>query len=142
MKVINRYPEIDIEWLVFGKGAMYKPQNKLSESNNAPIDSESMSDNESHSQAPIIPNLFNSINDDESTPSEPELSSITESKTNEDIITSEEPIKSEEAFSTEIQEQQKIEQISSIRSINNSSKRIVKLILLYSDNSFVEYHPN
>ncbi|MBP5548123.1 MAG: helix-turn-helix transcriptional regulator [Bacteroidales bacterium] len=114
MKVINRYPEIDIKWLILGEGEMYtsvsSPQQRMP-----------------------VPDLF-SLSE-----SEPEViveENPVESATPADEVV-EEPQKEEK-----IVEECKVEERNNAEcQVVQSEKRIQKILIIYDDQTFSMIYP-
>jgi len=140
-KILKRYPDINSEWILFGKGSMYK------ESIGKP------EQNRNIKNISMQPDLFNF--------DEPEQVEMQPIKTDElhedikyenlnkeknakfeDIIPEIQLIKEEispEKIETKTEQKQKIEEKP--KEIKTSQKTIEKIVIFYSDKTFREYFP-
>lgn len=138
MKVIRRYPEIDIHWLMFGKGEMYESQ--PIHLHPLPVDP----------QPEVEPDLFSQMELPEPKP-EPKAEPKPEPKQEPAPEPAPEPTPTpaiynnvEEPQEPLMPENPKIESVpatSPEMAIPARQKRIVKMIVLYDDKSFSEYYP-
>jgi transcriptional regulator with XRE-family HTH domain len=113
MKIKETYPEFNLEWLILGKGPAtgVLPTKEV--------------------KPPFVPDLF------------AQEAAATKATPDEMVIASGEPImvKSEEAIPYEIQHTKKAPS-SSEEALNIAqSKKIIRLITLYEDNTFDSYEP-
>ncbi len=106
-KILNRFPGISAEWLLQGKGKMYKYQNE-----EQPISTANRSSQ---------PDLFSN--------SQPLHEGKPLSNENKASHAASEPVN-------------KLSDESPIPYASSAGKRVEKVIILYSDQSFTEYRPN
>lgn len=106
-KILNRFPGISAEWLLQGKGKMYKYQN----------------------EEQSIPTANSS--------SQPDLFSNSQPRHEE------KPLNNENIASQAVSEPvNKLSDESPLQYASSVGKRVEKVIILYSDQSFTEYRPN
>ena len=147
MKVVNRYPEIDIKWLTLGVGQMYAPTYAAAPAA-PPVVHETVGGQASlfEEVAPVHPYeeteevpMADAVSAEEVAPVVPPAA-----------VTApvEEPaakVADEAAPEVEVQrdENRKFESVKTVASVqhNVEGKRIVKMIILYDDHSFSEYYP-
>lgn len=141
-KILISYPEVNIEWLLFGKGQLFKGNETAVNSNidegfsvnsiaiSGPVDLFS----ELH---PVQPQEFRKEND---LISNPELN---QSINNPDTKTqSEFPENNRIERNIEKQiEKSPLQPEVETRQYNNSTKSLVKIVEFYADNTFKEYFP-
>jgi transcriptional regulator with XRE-family HTH domain len=151
MKVVNRYPEIDIKWLTLGEGEMYvssysMPVVQPASTVQTPL--------ESHRVQPVESEA-DDVRQEFVAPSEPDLFSLTEPEVvDEQVAKSEIDVEKNEVVDQQPQEQLPEErpQVDENRvkvpdsllvaeKPNCRKKRIVKVVILYDDHSFSEYYP-
>ncbi len=144
LKILNRFPELSTDWLLFGKGIMYKNQEPatLSELHKK----EEARESTAISNSPMF-DLFSDFSVSES-------EKPTEKQINAPIFeaplpasTPQKEIQVEGIQHTIIQENTKTEcpeikiENSNEISEQKKEKRIVKFIVLYNDRTFAEYFP-
>ncbi len=134
MKVINRYPEIDINWLMFGKGEMMSPY--IPNVHSSQVMSETSSaDVKSSEQQTLFPEL--------------DLFSEIEKKSDDDDQKHQGSVDiAHQTTSSEVVKGQRDENgvFYNVKTIdlenkNVERKKIAKVVILYSDHSFSEYYP-
>lgn len=143
LKVIRRYPEIDANWLLLGKGEMYAAEavERPSQSSYIPhMSSETVVEESKPAAAvPYVPSLFD---DEESAAVEPEVKSYDEESHSGPSVAAE-PVRREVpadepryAPSYVAVPAEQVQQQSDV-----STPRVVRMLLIYSDNTFSEYQP-
>lgn len=162
MKVINRYPEIDIKWLTLGEGEMYsttvpvhsnKPYSQtdlFSIVEDEPSAIEDASDEppavpapEEQEQETEIDDSFITPDNDEqeaeeiSTPAEPTRGPVSVAAS---VPAPETPSVPAQAPANDPL-QPASDDASAAEHGNNNRKKIVKLVILYDDHTFAEYFP-
>lgn len=143
-KILNRFPNINSEWLILGQGPMSRQETHsqmptlfgFEEENNSISDSYISNNNKNY-----VPNISsNEKNDEKSVSKTPD---IPVSQKNVAIKSSDRfPVESDEANNA-ISEQTKIKQEGRVGMSDNTSrfvdKKVTKIILYYSDNTFQEF---
>lgn len=143
LKVIRRYPEIDANWLLLGKGEMYAVEaveRPLQSSDMPHVSSETVAEESKPASAvPYAPSLFD---DAESAVVEPEVKPYGEESSTEPSVAAE-PVRREVpadepryAPSYVAVPAEKVQQRA-----DTDSPRVVRMLLIYSDNTFSEYQP-
>lgn len=159
MKVINRYPEIDIKWLTLGEGEMYsttvsvpRKEPSLQPDLFSDVEAEQLASEDGGDDTPTMP-----------TTEEPEQcveiddSPTTTEQEAEQVCTPTEPRCDSvpAAASVPAPENSQVSKptpaVESLHSANNvapdaahankTRKKIVKLVILYDDHTFAEYYP-
>lgn len=127
-KIHEAYPSLSVLWLMFGEGDMLVDSNiKISEPQSSPIID--FGDNEQSNSEGIIPSLNFDNPDDENS---------SDNFTDENII----PKSEISTFSpTNTTSKQSTEAKTSISFNTNASKKIVNILVFYSDNSFESFTP-
>ncbi|MBP6429383.1 MAG: helix-turn-helix domain-containing protein [Bacteroidales bacterium] len=151
-KILNRFPEIDSNWLVLGKGSLVvkseeksekiennetsKPSNNLFEQDSNDLFSDNQSNNSSKGDKNTIDELQRKIEILEKRSAEKETqSTILENNViNRDIDVAREKVEVKNREDERVDIIQKAD--SSLNS--NSNKHIKKVIIFYSDNSYEE----
>lgn len=151
-KILNRFPEIDSNWLVLGKGSLVvkseekseeiennetsKPSNNLFEQDSNDLFSDNQSNNSSKGDKNTIDELQRKIEILEKRSAEKETqSTILENNViNRDIDVAREKVEVKNREDDRVDIIQKAD--SSLNS--NSNKHIKKVIIFYSDNSYEE----
>lgn len=156
MKVINRYPEIDIKWLMFGEGEMYAPsivpKPAVPAAPKPQVESSPSSVPSSVSHSDAMPDLFSSVDET--------LGFITEEKqesTSDESVPALESQNTETLFSSPVQleniqktvsepqvDEKRLNDVAPIVGLENSNvvkKKILKVVILYEDHSFSEFSP-
>lgn len=151
-KILNRFPEIDSNWLVLGKGSLVvkseeksekiennetsKPSNNLFEQDSNDLFSDNQSNNSSKGDKNTIDELQRKIEILEKRSAEKETqSTILENNViNRDIDVAREKVEVKNREDERVDIIQKTD--SSLNS--NSNKHIKKVIIFYSDNSYEE----
>ena len=136
-KVIRRYPEIDANWLLLGKGQMYGELGIKNEEF-APLRSQAVS--------PLEPGR--GMRNEESL-SEPTLFSVPEASPSPapaytpalEPTPEPEPIPEPMEECEEVCEQEKEELKNEPASIKNDGRRLLKILFFYDDHTFEEYRP-
>lgn len=152
-RVIKRYPEVSIKWIMFGEGAMMNPY---------PVN-EDPKLNQQGSAKPLMIELF-----PPEVESEPENQIVEEDKINESVPDKSDNVRvtkdintiddasqknnkhegsqnaSQEAVNGQSQPQQNasVAVESNIKIESGSKKEIKRIIIFYTDRSFVEYSPS
>lgn len=113
LKVLKTYPEIDADWLLFGKGQMINlPQSKE--------EIPTMLKEETIKKASVQPDLFAQVID------EPSISKVKADKT-ESVVTSDPiPEKVKEVIRQEI---------------TDKTEKIEKIVIFFENNTFKDYFP-
>jgi transcriptional regulator with XRE-family HTH domain len=142
-KILKRYPEINADWILFGKGSMYKGMNDKSEVEDNEIKKQKMqADLFSFNDEEELPDLkpintmnitddteYKNLNEEKQTQLDNNISdyqNITEEKQVEKI--------------DEKIEEKIIEEIKPLKKIKRD-KEIEKILVFYTDNTFKEYFP-
>lgn len=124
-KVIRRYPEIDANWLLLGKGQMYA---------SGAIESPAVSE-----PTLFVPPVSSSV--PVHTPvSEPELAHEPMEEAREEIIEVKK-IQDLPDFANAECEQEKVEEKVEPAPVFNKGRRLVKILFFYDDRTFEEYSP-
>lgn len=147
MKVVNRYPEIDIKWLTLGVGQMYAPTYAAAPQA-PPVVHETVGGQASlfEEVAPVHPYeeteevpMADAVSAEEVAPVVPPAAVTAPVEVPAGAATD------EAAPEVEVQrdENRKFESVKTVASVqhNVEGKRIVKMIILYDDHSFSEYYP-
>lgn len=131
-KILIRYPEVNMEWLMFGKGPLFKENeslgDKLAETDREITNTSSVLDLFSSTDSDFTPSTTNNPqgNINKRVPQYNEKPfELIENKLN----TSERSVKSGVSNS------------NPHNSLNVQSKKIVKIVEFYADNTFSEYFP-
>ncbi len=140
-KILFRYPDVNMDWLMFGKGPIFKEADMAPNS----VSDEASRQFSIHNSPPV--DLFSEINPNRS------LDFRTENKLsaerNSDEILLHDDMPKESSFSVKENKEQildisagKLENVS-VSSVpkNNLTKSIVKIVEFYSDNTYKEYFP-
>ena len=134
-KVIRRYPEIDANWLLLGKGQMYGQlgiRNEESVIRNQGFSSEPTLF--SIPEAPPSPApIANSIPEPDSTP-EPMEEEREENRKAENLQDLQDFVSAE-------REQEKEQEKKEPAPISTDKRRLVKILFFYEDHTFEEYRP-
>ncbi len=116
LKVLKTYPEIDADWLLFGKGQMINlPQSKE--------EIPTMLKEETIKKASVQPDLFAQVID------EPSISKVKASRAEKS-----EPIVSSVSIPEKVKEVIRQE-------ITDKTEKIEKIVVFYENNTFKEYFP-
>jgi transcriptional regulator with XRE-family HTH domain len=140
-KILFRYPEVNMEWLMFGKGPIFKGATTATNTN----DDVGLNTVSPQNTPPV--DLFSGLNTD----SRPDFRSVNElsgeadtkeihreeNKHNDSISPSQEKI---EPISNSLFERKENFAASSGHK-NPSTKSIIKIVEFYSDNTYKEYFP-
>ncbi len=140
-KILFRYPDVNMDWLMFGKGPIFK------EADIAPNNSNNEASGQftTHNSPPV--DLFSEINPGRSLDFRAENKLSPER--NSDEIPKRDDIPKESAFSVKENKEQildismcKLENVP-VRPVqkNTVTKSIVKIVEFYSDNTYKEYFP-
>lgn len=143
LKVIRRYPEIDANWLLLGKGEMYAAETVERPSHSSdmsPMPIETVAEESKPvADVPYAPSLFD---DAESAVVEPEVKPYGEESSTEPSVAAE-PVRREAsadepryAPSYVAVPAEQVQQQSDV-----GTPRVVRMLLIYSDNTFSEYQP-
>jgi transcriptional regulator with XRE-family HTH domain len=142
-KILKRYPEINADWILFGRGSMYKGLNDKSEVDVKELKKQKMqADLFSFDEEEVLPELepVNTVNIQEETEYDDlnevntpvVVSNITETQ---NITVEKQPEKTEEKIEEKI-----IEENKPPKEIKKDRK-IEKVLVFYTDNTFKEYFP-
>ncbi|MFA6950971.1 MAG: helix-turn-helix transcriptional regulator [Lentimicrobiaceae bacterium] len=152
-RVIKRYPDVSIKWIMFGEGAMMNPYPASADPKQ----------NQQSSAKPLMIELFPPDVD-----SEPENQIVEEEKVNESVPDKSDNVRvitnintiddasqkinkheeSQNASQVEVNAQSQPQQKASVAVESNvridpgSKKEIKRIIIFYTDRSFVEYSPS
>lgn len=137
MKVIRRYPEIDINWLMFGKGEMYESRAAISVSPASPSTQQSQA---TRLMATPTTRVVPQRSSDPITQVQADLFS----QPHENAI-NESPLKTDskngnlgkQNFSTPVSVPTPVVAVSD----PHNPRKLVKLLAFYDDQTFVEYRP-
>lgn len=165
MKVVNRWPEVNINWLMLGKGEMYAGVPLNVQEPSVPADSVHTEPVNSYTGDPEQFDLFSSSEEaayqgyrnsetsdnNESQPAntrtvQPEMptvrpdGNVTDASTVRSMPEAHERENAEVVQSTENVTDTK-QTTSEVVQTNQKTKKIVKVVLLYDDHSFAEYYP-
>ena len=145
MRVLNRYPEIDTNWLLFGKGEMYKSANTLESVHNSGKENASDVQPIENKVEPVANggqiDMFSSEMSDfapENTPSE-----VVENEVVEKVSALQDVENQESPKSTQLVESEtKISNLDGDKekSIQNKeTRKAVRYLVFYSDHTFEEF---
>lgn len=141
-KILLTYQDVNMEWLMFGKGPVFKTSESVPKANN---------DNKFNAVQPMISgavDLFSAIVPDDGkdfrteNALKPEVD--VEVKTNAEETEMPAPVsEGESSAGIKNTEEEKWDEKPSVgnRHKNTSTKTIVKIVEFYSDNTFREYYP-
>ena len=121
-KVLRRYPEIDANWLLLGKGEMYASPQGISK----PAVDDAAPLRETNNNHQVEPSLF----DEEPVEMPTEVAPVQNSIFQQDVIEEEER-RDTPSYTTPAQEPQK-----------GSECRVERILLIYSDNTYKELLPH
>ena len=122
-KVLRRYPEIDANWLLLGKGEMYSStSNFVASKNDAPVVDEEASQTETPTVQPEEPSLFDDPSHD--------WDDSSEMPQGEQIVAKEGERRYVPTYIASAPE-------STVR----EKAELVRILLIYSDNTYEELHP-
>ena len=156
MKVVNRYPEIDIKWLTLGEGEMYVSPYSMPVAPTAPPAQPAIQQPEKVEYPEPEPNLFSAAEmsfGSESVMPEPEQNGTQETVEDSPIVA---PKVEQNVPVAKIQDSEPLPEVKSevvenrvfqssvpagAENQNLRQKRIVKVVILYDDHSFSEYYP-
>lgn len=156
MKVVNRYPEIDIKWLTLGEGEMYVSPYSMPVAPMAPPAQPAIQQPEKVEYPEPEPNLFSAAEmsfGSESVMPEPEQNGTQETVEDSPIVA---PKVEQNVPVAKIQDSEPLPEVKSedvenrvfqssvpagAENQNLRQKRIVKVVILYDDHSFSEYYP-
>ena len=168
MKVVRRYPEIDINWLMFGKGEMYVPSYATpAPAPVVPPARQNIAMGSAAAAKQELPlDLFSSVNDvaaeaqpvateDEAqriTPPQPIQANVAEQTVNVSPKVPERSVPSPVAVPQPTPEAEKSQNEENRKNENDSAvggkdatlvkqKKIVKFVVLYDDYTFSEFYP-
>jgi transcriptional regulator with XRE-family HTH domain len=140
-KVLLCFPEVNMEWLMFGKGPLFKgPENALTTSNDGILSTES-------TQNSASVDLFSDLFAGQGSNFHKETDLISETKLEKNI---KQPDTANESWLTEAESknqspispiEKKETVLFSSGNINSSTKTILKIVEFYSDNTYKEYFP-
>ncbi|MFW5793227.1 MAG: helix-turn-helix domain-containing protein [Bacteroidota bacterium] len=123
LKILERYPDINTEWLIFGSGSIFKYDNESLDSgdidNKADIDTDSKMTADKEK-----PDLFSDTE-----------KSVTEESIEDFVENEKSSLKDEDSEKYITKDKKK----SSEKPLDLSSDDIVKIIVFYNDNTFSEY---
>ena len=141
-KILKRFPDINSDWIIFGKGSMYKGSNEKIVSETKEIKKQTSP-----------PDLFN-FDDSEQLEIEPiEVAEITDTKKYEslkdeniekevEIITENQPFKEESEYkNTDIKKEQINISDKKEEKLKPIQKSIERIVIFYTDKTFKEYYP-
>jgi len=130
LKVLQRYPEIDTDWLITGKGFMIKSVNQTAEKTVEPIKQEQKSTPISELPKEFTGDLFHQTSEKEQF-----KPNILNQEANKPVLTG----KQETSVEQEIVEQKKPDESATK---DTSTRYAEKIVIFYSDKTFTEYNPN
>lgn len=154
MKVVTRYPEIDIKWLTLGEGEMYVSPYSMPVVASAPLSQGISASEVRRTEMPPLPSRPEPIQSPE-----PDLFTLSESDEDfekpivaaEDAEPASEPTSEpvEASAEPDVPSQPQLDenrlcglnQDAGAEKRNLKKKRIVKVVILYDDHSFSEYYP-
>lgn len=127
-KILTRFPDINSNWLIFGKGGMYKEQDLFSSFDTDKREKKDMNDQIKQSDSDVLINKYDNEPENESviddTPAIGEENKF------------QEPAKRNKNISVKIDESAK-----SATSLKSQLKKIERIIIFYTDKSCTEYKP-
>jgi len=128
-KVIRRYPEIDANWLLLGKGQMYA----AGATESPAISEPTLFAPPAPSPAPVYTPVPDPV---------PEPEPVPEAKEEERVeIRAEETRQDLSALLSEEPGQEKVEGIKEPAPVSTDKRRLVKILFFYNDRTFEEYRP-
>ena len=141
-KILKRYPDINSEWILFGKGSMYKESIGKKEVQNSNIKNISMQPDlfnlDKPEQVEIQPIKTDELHGDIEYKNLNEEKNVKFENTIPEIQSIKEKI-SPEKTETKTEQKQKIE--DKPKEIKTVQKTIEKIVIFYSDKTFREYFP-
>jgi len=137
-KILLRYPEVNIEWLMFGKGPIFK-DSPIALNNNV---DEGLKTNLSDTLPPV--DLFSEVNQ-RNEPENRKENELTPAHEANDLSKKEEIANSPRmpliGIDEPISNLKTEEHAKTFRQSNRATKTLVKIVEFYSDNTYKEYFP-
>ena len=141
-KILYRYPEVNLDWIMFGKGPVFKGQESA-------VNTSNDADLSVHSPrfSPSV-DLFSDLQPDKGTEIRKHDVVKIEGKQDENIPKAQEATMPSGAHSEEIStpvQDQSIDdsetKMDKLKQKNSTTKTLLKIVEFYSDNSFREFFP-
>ena len=143
-KILYRYPEVNLDWIMFGKGPVFKGQEST-------VNTSSDADLSVNSPrfSPSV-DLFSDLQPDKGTEFRKHDEIKIEAKQEENIPKAQEMTMPSRALSEEIKASSPVHELpiedseikpDRLRHKNSTTKTLIKIVEFYSDNSFREFFP-
>jgi len=140
-KVLLSYPEVNMEWLMFGKGPLFKGTDMAANASNSEDSGTEPSQNSA--SVDLFSDLFKGQRSDFRIETELSKEPKLEAKAKQEDMTKESLIsETENDNPLPISSLQKTEQdLDNSGKINSATRSILKIVEFYSDNTYKEYFP-